>query len=93
MPESSLRYCDHSQYRRLTSGLLTLLFSREDLGKSSLTGKPCNIHKEAGPKKMLDFRKLEALVGEILNFFSRFMSLTVNRNMCAVHVELMWLSW
>ena len=64
VPETSLRYIDHTKFQSLTTGLLNLLFSREELRQCSVTGKRCNIHKK-GPKKMLEARKLEALVGEM----------------------------
>ena len=82
VPDTSLRYVDHTKYQRLTTGLLALLFNKEELRQSSLTGKTCNIHKDTGPKNMLDQRKVEALVGEMINIFSCFMSLTENMPQC-----------
>lgn len=60
-----------------------MIFTKEELAESSITGNKCNVFraagpktmdphklealKAAGPKKVLDPRKLEALVGEVLN--------------------------
>ncbi|KAL0984269.1 hypothetical protein UPYG_G00139250 [Umbra pygmaea] len=64
--EAALQQIDHTHHRKLTNGLLTLLFSKEELAESSLRGKRCNAHKDDHVKKALDIRRLEPIVGYVM---------------------------
>lgn len=60
---AQLAKCNHSSISKLTCDLLTLLFTRDELSGSSLTGKVSNIHLKKGvtPKNKLDPTKVEAI--------------------------------
>lgn len=53
---AQLAKCSHCNISKLTCDLLTMLFSRDELSGSSLTGKVSNTHinKGATPKNKLD---------------------------------------
>ncbi|RXM28638.1 hypothetical protein EOD39_2540 [Acipenser ruthenus] len=101
IPEASPRYCDHSQYSKLTSSLLMLVCTKEELAQSRISSKSCNIHKK-DLKKQLEHRKVEAIVcfpgviGAVDGIHIRIIApvrdepVYGNRKMAAVVHFLMW---
>lgn len=63
-----LSLCNHTSVSKLVCDMMSLLFSKEELSTSSLTGTVANFHCERGigAKKKLDTVKIEAMKGIII---------------------------
>lgn len=60
---NSLRTANSSVY---VGDLAVLVYGREILSCSSLTGRPSGAHKDVGSKPQLDTSKLDAILGECI---------------------------
>jgi hypothetical protein len=63
---SRLRNCNKNSISQYTCDLLSVVFSKEELASSSLTGKVANTMKGTNviPKARLDPKRLEAIEGK-----------------------------
>jgi len=53
---------------KLTCDLLTIVFDKQELRESSLTGQKANANKNKDATKKLDPNRVAAVEGKILNF-------------------------
>lgn len=66
---NSLRTSNASVY---IGELALLVYGRETLSCSSLTGRQSGAHKDVESKPQLDGKKLDAIIGECHAFFKKF---------------------
>lgn len=58
-----LNNCRKNSLENFTNDLLEAVFTDEELGTSSVTGKKCNANKDEPVRPQLDVAKLEAVKG------------------------------
>ncbi|KAG8181913.1 hypothetical protein JTE90_007793 [Oedothorax gibbosus] len=68
---NKLQLCSRASYSRLTSDLLAVIFSTDELSSCSLTGKMSNAHssKNVSAKPALDAEKVRGIIDYVTNCF------------------------
>jgi len=70
--KAQLAKLNDSSLSKLTCDLLTIVFDKQELRESSLTGQKANANKNKDATKKLDPDRVAAVEGKILNFLTYY---------------------
>ena len=65
IPRDKLLNCNHQSGSKLVVDLMNVLFTREVMANSSLTGQKTNLNKDSKAKRILNPLIVKAIIGKL----------------------------